>query len=70
MSVSLICPACGAEIGEASHEDNYKIKYYNYRNNIPICKNCSSGSAGCDNFSLFVFVFITILISSILSCLL
>jgi len=41
MSVSLNCPNCGTSVGEASHEDGYKEKFY-HKNEAgkPICKNC------------------------------
>ena len=61
MSVSLNCPNCGAVIGTASNEDNYKEKYY-YKGDDgnPICKNCGVGTFGNIERNIFIFALIAI----------
>jgi len=68
MSVSLNCPNCGAVIGTASNEDNYKEKYY-YKDNEgnPICKYCGSGKSGNIEKNIFIFVMAVIAILIILA---
>ena len=54
--VSLKCGSCGADIGEASHEDNYKEKFYHTgKDGQWICKNCGEGTFGFLRRNLFIF---------------
>jgi len=44
MSLSLICPNCGAEIGEADSSNGYKEIYYKAdKKGRPVCPCCGAG---------------------------
>jgi len=67
MSVSLNCPNCGATVGTASHEDNYKEKYY-YKGDDgnPICKNCGAGTFENINIERNIFIFALVAIGIVI----
>lgn len=46
MSISLLCPNCGREVGVADHKDNY-VKHFHYFNEKkePTCLTCGTGKS-------------------------
>jgi len=67
MSVSLRCPNCGANVGEASDEDDYKEIYYHKDNNgNPICENCGIGKFENIERNLFTISFVLNIIIAII----
>ena len=65
MGVDLICPNCGATVGYASHEDDYKEKYLcEGENGQPICSNCRAGEYpnAMRNFLFIILALIAIIV--------
>ena len=71
MGIILQCGACGAPVGEASHEDNYQHRYYKIgsRGQI-VCPNCGCGEKsplGCLVIP-GIILFIMLIIGLCMSC--
>lgn len=55
--IDLKCPNCGATVGEASMEDNYKSKYTDFnKKGEPVCKNWNNANKRIFKFIIFVII--------------
>lgn len=68
MSVTLLCPNCGAVVGEYDSNDNHQQKFYHKDSNgKPICNNCGTGAYELSTLGIIVWVVICVFILTALT---